>query len=106
MRIRRGFVFNLLFAVTLAGASETRAQSQTDESPWVFDLGFGIDVGLNGNVNSGVIGRLQGQTTAILPQPYGEVYGSGLQFRFGGGYTLSEVSELRGVFTYQSADAD
>jgi Outer membrane protein beta-barrel domain len=29
-----------------------------------------------------------------------------VQLRFGGGYVLDEVSEVRGVFTYQSADAD
>jgi hypothetical protein len=29
-----------------------------------------------------------------------------VQLRFGGGYVLNELSELRGVFTYQSADAD
>jgi hypothetical protein len=89
----------------LAGVSNAKAQT-ADESPWVFDLGVGIDPSINGNVNSGAIGRLQNQATAILPNSYGDVYGTGIQFRFGGGYRLSAVSELRGVFTYQSADAD
>jgi hypothetical protein len=66
----------------------------------------GIDNSINGNVNSGAIGRLQGLATAILPNPYGDVYGTGVQLRFGGGYLLDEVSELRGTFIYQSADAD
>jgi hypothetical protein len=57
-------------------------------------------------VNSGVIGTLQGQTTAILPNSYGDVYGTGVTFRFGGGYTLNPESELRGMFIYQSADAN
>lgn len=57
-------------------------------------------------MNSGAIGILQGQATAILPQPYGDVYGTGIQLRFGGGYVLDDVSEVRAVFTYQSADAD
>jgi hypothetical protein len=61
---------------------------------------------VNGNVNSGAIGRLGGQTAAILPNSYGDVYGTGLHFRFGAGYRLDEESEVRGVFTYQSADAD
>jgi hypothetical protein len=85
----------------------SKAQGQAaDESRWVVDLGAGIDVSVNGNVNSGAIGRLEGQATAILPNPYGEVYGTGLHFKFGGGYVLDPHSELRGVFTYQSADAN
>ena len=61
---------------------------------------------MNGNVNSGAIGRLDGQATAILPSPYGQVYGTGLHFLVGGGYALNDRSELRGTFTFQSADAD
>jgi hypothetical protein len=65
----------------------------------VLDLGIGLDVSVNGNVNSGAIGRLQGQAAAILPNPYGEVYGTGLHFKFGGGYVLNQESELRAVFS-------
>jgi hypothetical protein len=83
-------------------ARDARAQ----DSGWVFDLGAGIDFSINGNVNSGVIGTVQGVATAILPNPYGEVYGTGINLRFGGGYVLDELSEVRGVFTLQSADAD
>jgi len=86
-------------------ASQAQGQS-VDGSRWVLDLGAGIDVSVNGNVNSGAIGRLQGQAAAILPNPYGDVYGTGLHFKFGGGYVLNPQSELRGIFTYQSADAN
>jgi hypothetical protein len=85
---------------------DARAQTTSDESRFVLDLGVGIDIPVNGNVNSGAIGTLQGQAAAILPQPYGDVYGTGIQLRFGGGFVLDEHSEVRGVFTYQSADAD
>jgi hypothetical protein len=91
-----------VIAVLALFARDARAQ----DSGWVLDLGFGIDLGINGNVNSGAIGTLQGVATAILPNPYGEVYGTGINLRFGGGYVLDELSELRGVFTLQSADAD
>jgi hypothetical protein len=87
-------------------ASNARAQPASSESRFVLDLGFGVDLPITGNVNSGAIGTLQGQAAAILPQPYGEVYGTGIQLHFGGGYVLDEKSEVRGVFTYQSADAD
>ena len=73
---------------------------------WVVNLSAGIDVIVNGNVNSGAIGRLQGLATAILPNPYGDVYGTGLHFKFGAGYVMNPQAELRGVFTYQSADAN
>jgi hypothetical protein len=72
----------------------------------VVDFGVGLDFSINGNINSGAIGTLEGQAAAILPNSYGDVYGTGIQLRFGGGYTLDERSELRGIFTYQSADAD
>jgi hypothetical protein len=109
MRIRRALLSIPIMLVTLAaGASGAAAQTQTQtsESPWVVDLGIGIAPSINGNVNAGAIGTLQGQTAAVLPQSYGDVYGTGLDFRFGGGYALDEDSELRGMFTYQSADAD
>ena len=89
----------------LASAASAGAQAQ-DESRIVLDFGVGLDFSINGNVNSGAIGTLEGQAAAILPHSYGDVYGTGIQLRFGGGYTLDERSELRGIFTYQSADAD
>src|SRR5262245_36208215 len=92
--------------LALATAVNAQAQNPSDESRWAVDLGIGIDVPVNGNVNSGAIGVLQGQATALLPNPYGEVYGTGLQFRFGAGYRLDEYSEVRGMFIFQSADAD
>jgi opacity protein-like surface antigen len=87
-------------------AADARAQGPPDGSRWVVDLGIGLDIPVNGNVNSGAIGVLQGQAAALLPNPYGEIYGTGVQLRFGAGYTMNELSELRGMFTFQSADAD
>lgn len=103
-------ILRKLGALTVVVASmwwPTLAVAQAaDESQWAIDVGVGMDVGINGNINSGAIGTLQGQTVAILPNPYGDVYGTGLHLRVGLGYMLGEMSELRGGFTYQSADAD
>jgi hypothetical protein len=66
----------------------------------------GIAPSINGNVNSGVIGTLQGQTVAILPHSYGDVYGTGIDLRGGDGYALNHDTEVRGMFIWQSADAD
>ena len=107
--MRRVILISSVFMLVLAAGARTalaQAPAPASESPWVFDVGVGIQPSINGNVNSGVIGTLQGQTTAILPQSYGDVYGTGLEFHFGGGYALSQESELRGIFVYQSVDAN
>jgi hypothetical protein len=106
MRIRPTFVSCwFVSAVLLVGVPDARAQGE-GEPRWVFDVGIGIDANISGNLSTGAIGRLQGQATAFLPNSYGDVYGSDLQLRIGGGYVLNSVSELRGVFIFQSADAD
>jgi hypothetical protein len=105
MSIRRGSPLIVVLAL-LIGASTARAQSQSEESRWVVDVGFGVAPSINGNVNSGAIGTLQGQATAILPQSYGDVYGTGIDLRAGGGYRLDERSEIHAMFVYQTADAD
>jgi Outer membrane protein beta-barrel domain len=95
----------VLLVLCLSLASTVEAQP-ADEYRFMLDFGAGIDLNVNGNINSGGIGQIENQATAILPNPYGSVYGTGLHFRFGVGYWLNDESELRGVFTYQSADAD
>lgn len=82
------------------------AQAQSAGTGWVFDAGIGIDSPINGNVNSGAIGLIGTDAAAILPNSYKDVYGTGIQFRFGGGYMLNDLTEVRGVFIFQSADAD
>jgi len=90
----------------LAVAVDARAQAPTDSSRWFLDFGFGVAPTVNGNVSSGAIGILQGQTAAFLPQSYGDVYGTGIDWRVGGGYKLDDKSEARVMFIWQSADAD
>jgi hypothetical protein len=104
MNSHRGFVCGMVIVGLFAAAPrEAAAQS---ESRFSLDLGVGIDVGVNGNVNSGAIGTLEGQAVAILPNSYGEVYGTGINLRGGVGYWLNDEAELRAVLTFQSADAD
>jgi len=106
MRFRRRVLAFAIGSCALLGASSAEAQSQSGGSRWVIDLGVGLNPSINGNVNSGAIGTLQGQTAALLPNSYGDVYGTGIEFRFGGGYELTGNSELRGMFIWQTADAD
>jgi Outer membrane protein beta-barrel domain len=92
--------------VVIAGTARAQTSGQAPESRFVVDIGVGVDPSINGNVNSGAIGTLQGLATAILPQSYGDVYGTGIGLHFGGGYMLNQESEFRAMFTWQSADAD
>jgi Outer membrane protein beta-barrel domain len=92
--------------IVFAAASAAHAQTPTGAARWAIDVGAGIDPSINGNVNSGAIGTLQGQATAILPQSYGDVYGTGTHLKFGAGFALDDMSELRGTFTWQAADAN
>ena len=99
-------VWQLGTLIVLTAAASAQAQTSSGDSRWVVDVGVGIDPSINGNVNSGAIGTLQGQSTAILPQSYGDVYGTGTHLKFGAGYAISDMSELRGTFTWQTADAN
>ena len=87
-------------------AATASAQGPSGAARWAIDLATGLNPSINGNVNSGAIGVYQGQTTAVLPNSYGDVYGTGLELRFGGGYALNNLSEVRAMFIWQSADAD
>jgi len=98
----------LALSLSMCGSlgAPASAQTPTGAARWAIDVGTGLEPSVNGNVNSGAIGVYQGQTTAILPNSYGDVYGTGVEFRFGGAYALNHNTELRGMFIRQSADAD
>jgi hypothetical protein len=106
MRSGRRLLILVVSSWMLFGVGSASAQSASDASHWFIDVGFGLNPSINGNVNSGAIGVYQGQTTAMLPNSYGDVYGTGIELRFGGGYALNSMSEIRGTFFWQSADAD
>src|SRR6185369_17976946 len=96
MRIRRNVLALAITSCTLFSAAQASAQSVKDPAKWAIDFGAGLSPSINGNVNSGAIGVYQGQTTAILPNSYGDVYGTGIELRFGGGYALNNNTEVRG----------
>ena len=104
-------VAGAIVAVSL-GAAPAGAQTATqpapakEPSPWSADVAIGLDNSISGNINSGAVGRLNGQTVVVLKNSYENVYGTGLHFRFGGGYMLNEDTEARVTFTLQSLDAD
>ena len=97
----------LAVAVMLGAGTPARAQtSGAGESKWSVDVAIGLDNSISGNINSSGVGRIDDQAVVVLKNPYENVYGTGLHFRFGGGYMIDDVSELRATFTLQSLDAD
>jgi len=96
----------VLAAAALSLASTAHAQSTAADHRWSVDVGIGWDNSISGNINSGGIGKIDGQNVVILPNSYDKVYGTGFHLRFGGGYLLDEVTEVRAMFTYQFLNAD
>jgi hypothetical protein len=93
-------------AVWMSVVPAAQAQPSVMDHRWSAEVGIGWDNSLSGNINSGAIGKLDGQVAVILPNSYQDVYGTGFHLRFGGGYLIDEISEVHAVFTYQSLQAD
>jgi hypothetical protein len=98
-------VRSLLILGVLTVAATAQAQSTAD-SRWSAEAAIGWDNSISGNINSSGIGTINNQAVVITKNSYEDVYGTGLHLRFGGGYMLNEVSEVRVGFTFQSLDAD
>jgi hypothetical protein len=103
----RGLPLVLIFGLAAPALAQQPPQAQAPpEHRWSADFGIGWDKGISGNINSGAIGVLNGQTVVILKNKYEDVYGTGLHIQFGGGYMYRENCEIRLSFTFQSLDAD
>jgi hypothetical protein len=100
------FLAILLLGAALGSASVAHAQPSPIDYRWSFEFGLGFDNSISGNINSSAVGRLNNQPVVILKNQYEEVYGTGLHLKFGGGYMIDEVSEVRATFTFQTLDAD
>jgi hypothetical protein len=98
-------ILQAALVVAALGVAAT-VHAQAPDSPWSVEFGIGWDNSISGNINSSAIGSINGQTVVITKNRYEDVYGTGLHMRFGGGYMLDEVSEVRGIFVFQSLDAD
>jgi hypothetical protein len=96
----------VLAAAALCLASTAHAQSSAADYRWSADFAIGWDNGISGNINSSGFGRIDNQAVVILKNSYEDVYGTGLHLRFGGGFMIDDVTEVRATFIYQSLDAD
>lgn len=88
-----GALLTLLFAA----APPAHAQSAANLSPWALEVGVGFDNGIAGHINSSGIGDINSQAVVITSNTYEEVYGTGLNLRFGGGYFLNDDTEMTGI---------
>jgi hypothetical protein len=96
-----------------SGVGRTNDQGQSvavDVQPvgyrWSVEFGLGFDNSMSGNINSSGVGNINNQAVVITKNQYEDVYGTGLHMRFGGGYMLDDLTEVRATFTLQSLDAD
>ncbi len=102
----QGFLRALMVAGLVGAASTSYAQSSASDHPWSVEFGIGWDNSVSGNINSSGVGSINNQAVVILKNRYEDVYGTGLHIRFGGGYMIDDVTEVRATFTLQSLDAD
>ena len=99
-------LFSFIVVLSLAGLASTAQAQPASGYRWNVEFGLGFDNSISGNINSSGIGSLDNQTVVITKNRYEDVYGTGLQLRFGGGYMLRDDTEARVTFTFQSLDAD
>jgi hypothetical protein len=66
----------------------------------------GWDVNVSGAFLAAGIGTLEGQATVINSQSFGDVYGTGVQWSFSGGYMIDEINEFRGQLSVQRVGSD
>jgi hypothetical protein len=90
-----------VFVITTAPAS-----GQTSQSSWNAEVSVGWDVNVSGAFLAAGIGTLEGQATVINSQSFGDVYGTGVQWMFSGGYMIDEINEVRGQLSVQRAGSD
>jgi hypothetical protein len=85
------------------------AQAQPAQEPdyrWAFEAAVGWDNSISGNIFSSGIGEVNGLATVIQERSYDDVFGTGVQWRFGAGYMLDPRQEVRGALTIQNVGAD
>ena len=82
------------------------ASAQTAQSSWNGEVSVGWDVNVSGAFLAAGIGTLENKATVINAQSFGDVYGTGVQWQFSGGYMLDEINEVRAQLSYQGGGSD
>jgi hypothetical protein len=82
------------------------AAAQPADSSWNAEVSLGWDISLSGDFLAASIGTLNGLPAIVDSQPFGDVFGNGLQVQFSGGYMVDEINEVRAQVSYQRVGAD
>lgn len=85
------------------------ANAQPEQEPdyrWAFEASVGWDNSISGSLITSGIGEIGGLAAVIEEQSYDDVFGTGVQWRFGAGYMLDARQEVRGALTIQNVGAD
>ena len=85
---------------------QVQAERGAPDNPYTVEFSIGWDNSISGNINSSALGQLNNQVVVITKNRYEDVYGTGLQVKFGGGYMLDWRTEVKATFTIQSLQAD
>lgn len=98
-------------AIITAAALWVSAPVQAQPAPepdyrWAFEAAVGWDNSISGNIFSSGIGNIGGVAAVIEESSYDDVFGTGVQWRFGAGYMLDARQEVRGALTIQNVGAD
>ena len=105
MNRRTGWM-SVAAAIVMATCVAVPVAAQTEDSSWNAEVSVGWDLSLSGDFLAASIGTLNGLPAIIESQPFGDVFGNGLQFQFSGGYMVDEINEVRGQVSYQRVGAD
>jgi hypothetical protein len=84
----------------------TAAPAHAQDTKWNVEGSVGWDIGLSGDFLAAGIGTINNVPVVIQTQSFGAVYGTGIQWQFGAGYTLNDNAEVRGDFNFQRSGAD
>ena len=98
--------FLLLAGKASAQTTVVATSPQTGQSSWNAEASVGWDVNVSGAFLAAGIGTLEQSAAVINAQSFGDVYGTGVLWQFGGGYMVDEINEVRGQVSYQRAGSD
>jgi hypothetical protein len=96
----------LLLAGKASAQTVVATSPQTGQSSWNAEASVGWDVNVSGAFLAAGIGTLEQSAAVINAQSFGDVYGTGVLWQFGGGYMVDEINEVRGQVSYQRAGSD
>jgi len=104
--VKSKYLYCPVLALAACLVTPAAARAQSGDSRWSLEGTIGWDIGLSGDFLAASSGSVNGVPVVIQSQSYNTVYGTGIQWQAGLGYTVNEESEVRGQFMYQKSGAN